>query len=78
MPLAFVQMLRMLPPAPMRSQGCSPAGLGGLVMVGPVVGPVVGPIGSVGPVDPHWLYLLGAVGLAVHLGRDGGRAWQNA
>ena len=35
-------------------------------------------IGSVGPVDPHWLYLLGAVGLAVHLGRDGGRAWQNA
>lgn len=35
-------------------------------------------IGSVGPVDPHWLYLLGAVGFAVHLGRDGGRAWQNA
>jgi hypothetical protein len=35
-------------------------------------------VGSVGPVDPHWLYLLGAVGLAVHLGRDGGRAWQNA
>lgn len=35
-------------------------------------------IGSVGPVDPHWLYLLGAVGLAVHLARDGGRAWANA
>ena len=35
-------------------------------------------IGAVGPVDPHWLYLLGAVGFAVHLGRDGGRAWQNA
>ena len=35
-------------------------------------------VGSVGPVDPHWLYLLGAVGLAVHLGRDGGRAWRNA
>jgi len=35
-------------------------------------------IGSVGPVDPHWLYLLGAVGFAVHLGRDGGRAWRNA
>jgi hypothetical protein len=29
-------------------------------------------IGSVGPVDPHWLYLAGAVGLAAHLlrGRD--------
>jgi hypothetical protein len=35
-------------------------------------------IGAVGPVDPHWLYFLGAVGLAVHLARDGGRAWANA
>lgn len=32
-------------------------------------------IGSVGPVDPHWLYLAGAVGLAAHLLRDGGRGW---
>lgn len=24
-------------------------------------------IGSVGPVDPHWLYLVGAVGLAAHV-----------
>ena len=35
-------------------------------------------IGAVGPVDPHWLYFAGAVGLAHHLLRDGGRAWQNA
>jgi hypothetical protein len=35
-------------------------------------------IGGVGPVDPHWLYLAGAVGLAVHLLRDRGRAWANA
>jgi hypothetical protein len=35
-------------------------------------------VGGVGPVDPHWLYLAGAVGLAVHLARDGGRAWANA
>lgn len=35
-------------------------------------------VGAVGPVDPHWLYLIGAVGLAVHLARDGGRAWRNA
>jgi putative exporter of polyketide antibiotics len=35
-------------------------------------------IGAVGPVDPHWLYLAGAVGLAVHLLRDRGRAWANA
>jgi hypothetical protein len=35
-------------------------------------------IGGVGPVDPHWLYLVGAVGLAAHIGRDGGRAWENA
>jgi hypothetical protein len=35
-------------------------------------------VGSVGPVDPHWLYLVGAVGLAVHLVRDRGRAWANA
>jgi hypothetical protein len=35
-------------------------------------------VGAVGPVDPHWLYLAGAVGLAVHLLRDRGRAWANA
>jgi hypothetical protein len=35
-------------------------------------------IGSVGPVDPHWLYFAGAVGLAAHLVRDRGRAWLNA
>lgn len=34
-------------------------------------------IGAVGPADPHWLYLAGAVGLAVHLARDRGRAWVN-
>ncbi|USQ77271.1 hypothetical protein [Ornithinimicrobium cryptoxanthini] len=32
-------------------------------------------IGSVGPVDPHWLYLAGAVGLAVHILRGRGVAW---
>ena len=31
-------------------------------------------IGAVGPVDPHWLYLVGAVGLAHHITRDRGRA----
>ena len=35
-------------------------------------------IGGVGPVDPHWLYFAGAVGLAHHVTRDGGRAWKNA
>jgi hypothetical protein len=35
-------------------------------------------IGAIGPVDPHWLYLAGAVGLAHHVTRDGGRAWKNA
>jgi hypothetical protein len=30
-------------------------------------------IGAVGPVDPHWLFLAGAVGLAVHLHRGGAR-----
>jgi hypothetical protein len=35
-------------------------------------------VGAVGPVDPHWLYLAGAVGLALHVLRDGGRAWRNA
>ena len=35
-------------------------------------------VGAVGPVDPHWLYLLGAVGLAHHVLKDGGRAWKNA
>jgi putative exporter of polyketide antibiotics len=34
--------------------------------------------GAVGPVDPHWLYFLGALGLAVHIARDRGRAWANA
>lgn len=34
-------------------------------------------IGAVGPVDPHWLYFAGAVGLAHHVLRDGGRAWRN-
>ena len=34
-------------------------------------------IGAVGPVDPHWLYLLGAVGLAHHVLKDGARAWKN-
>lgn len=27
-------------------------------------------VGAVGPVDPHWLYLAGAVGLATHLVRN--------
>jgi hypothetical protein len=31
-------------------------------------------IGSVGPVDPHWLYLAGAVGLASHVLRRGAAA----
>lgn len=35
-------------------------------------------IGAVGPVDPHWLYFAGAVGLAHHITRDRGRAWTNA
>lgn len=35
-------------------------------------------IGAVGPVDPHWLYFAGAVGLAHHVLRDAGRAWRNA
>lgn len=35
-------------------------------------------VGAVGPVDPHWLYLLGAVGLAHHVLEDGARAWKNA
>lgn len=35
-------------------------------------------VGAVGPVDPHWLYLLGAVGLAHHVLKDGARAWKNA
>ena len=35
-------------------------------------------IGAVGPVDPHWLYLLGAVGLAHHVTKHGGREWRNA
>lgn len=35
-------------------------------------------VGAVGPVDPHWLYLLGAVGLAHHVLKGGARAWTNA
>lgn len=35
-------------------------------------------IGAVGPVDPHWLYFAGAVGLAHHLTRDSARAWRIA
>lgn len=35
-------------------------------------------VGPVGPVDPHWLYLLGAVGLAVHIVKNRARAWNNA
>ena len=35
-------------------------------------------VGAVGPVDPHWLYLLGAVGLAHHVLKDGARAWTKA
>lgn len=35
-------------------------------------------VGAVGPVDPHWLYLAGAVGLAHHVTRDRGRVWKNA
>lgn len=33
-------------------------------------------VGSVGPVDPHWLYLLGAIGLARHLLKDRAHAWR--
>ncbi len=32
-------------------------------------------IGSVGPVDPHWLYFAGAVGLAHHVTARGGEEW---
>jgi hypothetical protein len=35
-------------------------------------------IGAVGPVDPHWLYFIGAVGLAVHIGRGADGAWPKA
>jgi hypothetical protein len=28
-------------------------------------------VGAVGPVDPHWLWLAGAVGMAVHVARNG-------
>jgi hypothetical protein len=35
-------------------------------------------IGAVGPVDPHWLYFIGAVGLAVHIGRGADGAWAKA
>lgn len=34
-------------------------------------------VGGVGPVDPHWLYFAGALGLAHHITRDGGTAWKN-
>jgi hypothetical protein len=30
-------------------------------------------VGAVGPVDPHWLWLAGALGLAVHIARSGQR-----
>lgn len=33
-------------------------------------------VGPVGPVDPHWLYFGGAVGLAAHMLQGGGRAWR--
>jgi len=35
-------------------------------------------IGAVGPVDPHWLYFAGALGLAHHVTRDRARAWRDA
>jgi hypothetical protein len=35
-------------------------------------------IGAVGPVDPHWLYFIGAVGLAVHIGRGADGTWAKA
>jgi hypothetical protein len=35
-------------------------------------------VGAVGPVDPHWLYLAGAIGLAAHVLRDHARVWRNA
>jgi hypothetical protein len=28
-------------------------------------------VGAVGPVDPHWLWLAGALGLAAHVARSG-------
>ena len=34
-------------------------------------------IGGVGPIDPHWLFLAGAVGLAAHLHRTGERPQQS-
>lgn len=33
--------------------------------------------GSLGPVDPHWLYLIAASGLAVHVVKSGYRAWDH-
>jgi hypothetical protein len=35
-------------------------------------------IGAVGPVDPHWLYLVGAIGLAHHVLRDGAAEWRKS
>lgn len=35
-------------------------------------------VGSLGPVDPHWLYVIGAIGLARHLLQDRARAWRDS
>ena len=35
-------------------------------------------VGAVGPVDPHWLFLAGSIGLAVTVLRAGDRGWANA
>jgi hypothetical protein len=35
-------------------------------------------VGAVGPVDPHWLFLAGSVGLAVLVLRAGDEGWANA
>jgi hypothetical protein len=35
-------------------------------------------VGAVGPVDPHWLFLAGSVGLAVTVLRAGDQGWANA
>ncbi|GAB7191900.1 hypothetical protein NUM3379_26080 [Kineococcus sp. NUM-3379] len=35
-------------------------------------------VGAVGPVDPHWLFLAGALGLAHHVLRAGDAAWRTA
>lgn len=35
-------------------------------------------VGAVGPVDPHWLFLAGALGLAAHVARTGDAAWRTS